>query len=107
MIDRVMRILVMFDLPVKKKRERKQYAKFRKFLLTDGYSMMQFSIYSRITRNHDDMNKHVHRLEKHLPPKGSVRVMVVTEKQYNGMLILVGEKTANENYLIPSDLMDT
>lgn len=106
MTNRCMRILVLFDLPVTSKKDRKEYAKFRKYLITDGYDMLQFSVYSRITQNHDDSRKHIERLTKNLPPKGSVRVMQVTEKQYNSMSILVGEKTATEDFLTPAEFIE-
>lgn len=101
-----MRILVFFDLPVVLKSQRRQYAKFRKYLLKDGYDMLQFSVYCRITRNSDDAKKHTLRLQKNLPPEGSVRVMTVTEKQYASMDILVGEKTASENFLTPDEFIE-
>ncbi len=56
--------------------------------------------------NHDDARQHIERLSKNLPPKGSVRVMQVTEKQYNSMLIMVGEKTATEDYLTPEEFLE-
>lgn len=106
MIDRTMRVIVFFDLPVSAKRDRKAYAAFRKYLINDGYDMLQFSVYSRIAQNHDDAGKHVARLMRNLPPKGSVRVMQVTEKQYNSMLILVGNRTATEDFLTPDDFIE-
>ena len=106
MINRNMRVLVLFDLPVTSKKDRKNYAKFRKFLIHDGYDMLQFSVYSRITQNHDDARKHVERLSKNLPPKGSIRVLQITEKQYNSMLIMVGERTATEDFLTPVDFTE-
>lgn len=45
---RVMRLLVLFDLPTGSKAERRQYSEFRKFLIQDGYHMEQFSVYSRL-----------------------------------------------------------
>ena len=101
-----MRVMVFFDLPVSTKKDRQEYAKFRKFLIQDGYDMLQFSVYSRITQNHDDAKKHIERLSGHLPPKGSVRIMQVTEKQYNSMRILVGERTATEDFLTPTDFVE-
>ena len=106
MIDRTMRILVFFDLPVSSGKDRKAYARFRKFLINDGYDMLQFSVYSRITQNHDDAKKHTVRLSKNLPPRGSVRVLQVTEKQYAAMQVLVGEKTASEDFLSPDDFTE-
>ena len=106
MINRNMRLLVMFDLPVATKKDRKEYAKFRKYLIDSGYFMLQFSIYTRITQNHDDARKHIRKLKQNLPPKGAVRVMQVTEKQYTSMEILVGTKTAEEDFLTPSDILE-
>lgn len=106
MINRFMRIMVMFDLPVSSKKARKDYTRFRKFLINDGYAMMQFSVYSRITRNHDDAAKHINRLRANLPPRGSVRALTVTEKQYAAMLVLVGKRTATEDLLMPREILE-
>ena len=106
MINRTMRVLVMFGLPTGTKKDRKAYAYFRKRLINDGFSMLQYSVYSRITRNHDDARKYIQRVKTYLPPKGSVRIMQVTEKQYNSMLILVGETTATEDFLTPKEFIE-
>ncbi|WP_262393541.1 CRISPR-associated endonuclease Cas2 [Sporolactobacillus inulinus] len=92
-----MRILVFFDLPVTSSAERKEYSRFRKFLLKDGYTMLQFSVYSRICNGDDGVQKHVRRLKEHLPPvSGSIRSMKITEKQFENMEILLGEPTIEE-----------
>jgi len=44
---RIMWVLVFFDLPTETKKDRKIYTEFRKKLLSDGFSMFQFSIYLR------------------------------------------------------------
>jgi CRISPR-associated protein Cas2 len=85
-----MRILVFFDLPVVSKAERRAYTLFRRFLLNDGYDMLQFSVYGRILNGTDAETKHMKRLVGNLPPAGSVRVLTVTEKQFAAMKILVG-----------------
>lgn len=91
-----MRIIVFFDLPVVKKKERKIYTQFRRFLLKDGYDMIQFSVYSRLCNGTDMMNKHLKRLSQSLPNKGSIRCLTVTEKQYEEMKYLVGKPTSKE-----------
>lgn len=93
---RFMRLLVFFDLPVKTREERRIYTKFRRFLITDGYDMLQYSVYGRIVNGHDAEQKHLRRLKSHLPPKGSVRALTVTEKQFAGMKILVGTPSFQE-----------
>lgn len=85
-----MRLMVFFDLPVVTKDERRAYAQFRRFLLNDGYDMIQFSVYGRILNGTDAEEKHMNRLLNSLPPEGSIRVLTVTEKQYASMKILVG-----------------
>lgn len=87
---RFMRVLVFFDLPTATKIERKHYATFRKFLLKNGYDMLQFSIYCRICKGQDTADRYMYHLETNLPPKGNVRAMMVTNTQYERMKILVG-----------------
>lgn len=97
MINRFMRMLVMFDLPVENKENRKIYTNFRKFLLRDGYDMLQFSVYSRICPNLDSVDAHVKRLRRVAPGKGAVRVLTITNKQYADAEIVTGERKRQEN----------
>ena len=85
-----MRMLVFFDLPVVTKADRRAYTVFRRFLLNDGYDMIQFSVYGRILNGSDAVEKHMQRLLTNLPPEGSVRMLTVTEKQFASMKLLVG-----------------
>lgn len=91
-----MRLMVMFDLPVTTPAQRRAATQFRTFLVNDGYTMMQFSIYVRVCNGADAVEKHRMRLRAAVPENGSVRLMVVTERQYAGMDILTGE-------LVPAD----
>ncbi len=100
-----MRLLVFFDLPVVAKADRHAYTVFRRFLLNDGYDMLQFSVYGRILNGADAEQKHMQRLITNLPPAGSVRVLSVTEKQFASMKILVGlplfqEKTVSHQQML-------
>jgi CRISPR-associated protein Cas2 len=85
-----MRMLVFFDLPVVTRAERRAYTQFRRFLLNDGFDMIQFSVYGRILNGRDAEEKHMQRVVANLPPEGSVRVLTVTEKQFASMKLLVG-----------------
>lgn len=89
-----MRLIVMFDLPVGTPRQRSAAARFRNDLLKDGYTMMQYSIYVRLCKGVDAISKHRARLLDSVPAMGAVRMMVVTEKQYADMEILLGELAA-------------
>lgn len=87
---RFMRLMVFFDLPVVTKAERRAYTVFRRFLINDGYDMIQFSVYGRLVNGNDALEKHMKRLVDNLPPEGSIRCLSVTEKQYASMKLLVG-----------------
>lgn len=89
-------IFVFFDLPTKTKKERKRYTEFRRFLLKDGFIMMQFSVYSRICKGDDSVLTHKKRVKEHLPAKGNIRMLSITDLQYSKMETLVGEKKEEE-----------
>lgn len=101
-----MRIIVMFDLPTATTEDKREYLHFRTGLIKLGFDMLQFSVYSRITRNNDDARKYINKVKAILPPVGSVRVLQVTEKQYASMIIMLGDKTPTENLLITEDLIE-
>lgn len=89
---RIMRMLVLFDLPTGSKSERKKYSEFRKFLITDGYHMEQYSVYSRVLMSRDSADAHLKRLKENLPPSGAVTVLTLTEKQYEGREVLIDSR---------------
>lgn len=91
-----MRMIVFFDLPTSSATERKTATKFRNFLLKDGYYMLQFSVYSRVCNGNDAVDKHFKRIKSNLPPNGAVRLLTITEKQYQNMQILLGEPSVND-----------
>ena len=95
-MNRFMRMLVFFDLPVQTKPQRKAATAFRNFLLKDGYHMVQFSVYARVCNGSDAVQKHRARLVAHLPENGAVRLLVITEKQYQSVEILLGKLTEND-----------
>ena len=101
-----MRIIVMFDLPTATTEDKREYMHFRTGLIKLGFDMLQYSVYSRITRNNDDARKYINKVKSILPPVGSVRVLQVTEKQYSGMIIMLGDKTLTENLLNTEDLIE-
>lgn len=103
--ERFMRIIVFFDLPTLTKEERKAASRFRNCLLKDGYHMLQLSVYARLCKGQDTVDKYEKRLKTYLPRQGSVRLMIVTEKQYASMKILISsmkkqEKVASEQLVL-------
>ena len=95
-MHKFMRILVFFDLPVKTKQERRRATQFRNFLIKDGYYMIQFSVYARVCNGNDMVELHKNRLRMNIPNEGSIRVLVITEKQYENLEILLGKKSKYE-----------
>lgn len=100
-----MRLMVFFDLPTVTKAEKRAYVQFRRFLLNDGYDMIQWSVYGRILNGLDAEKKHVARLADNLPPAGSVRCMTITEKQYAGVRLLVGLPLFQEKRVTASQML--
>ncbi len=88
---RCMWIWVMFDLPTDTKRARREYALFRKALLADGFTMMQYSVYVRPCASQENADVHVQRVERAIPPDGEVRLLLTTDKQFERMRIFLGK----------------
>lgn len=89
---RCMWLIVMFDLPVDTKAARRQYALFRKGLLKDGFTRMQFSVYIRHCASEENADVHVSRVQSFLPPDGEVRVVQITDKQFERMRVFWGKR---------------
>ena len=92
-----MRLVLFFDLPMVTKQERKIYTQFRKYLIKNGYMMMQFSVYCKIFPNREAAINHISILREQVPKNGQIRIMVVTEKQYSRIEIIVGCRSNQEN----------
>ena len=88
---RYMRILVMFDLPVTTAAEQRAYTLFRKYLLKNGFLMLQESVYCKIAQNPVAADSVIDALRKNKPPTGLVQLLRVTEKQYAKMEYIAGE----------------
>lgn len=86
-----MRVMVFFDLPVLTKQNRIHYSRFRKHLITEGFVMMQKSVYSKIALNGTAAKTVIRNLIGHKPPEGMVQVLTITEKQFQGIEYLIGE----------------
>lgn len=80
-------LVVMFDLPVTTKKARQDYTQFRRSLLADGFTMLQYSVYARYCESEDDAAKHRRRVRGSLPPAGQVRIVSITDRQFGKMEI--------------------
>jgi CRISPR-associated protein Cas2 len=84
-------VLAMFDLPVDTKMARRAYADFRRALLKDGFTKMQYSVYVRHCPSEENALVHVQRVERLVPADGEVRILVFTDKQFERMRIFLGK----------------
>lgn len=82
---RAMWVLALFDMPTETKTHRRAYRRFHDFLISDGYIMLQFSVYGRACANLEAAEKHMRRIEDNLPDEGEVRILSLTALQYARM----------------------
>jgi CRISPR-associated protein Cas2 len=87
----------MFDLPTDTSKDQKNYRYFRRFLLQDGFVMMQESIYTKICLNMHAVSFATNKVRANKPPQGLIQMMFVTEKQFASMELVVGEQ--NNTYV--------
>ena len=85
-------LFAMFDLPTKTKTERKIYTNFRKALLKEGFSMMQYSVYARYFPSEDAGKIEMRGIRAILPPEGEVRLVMITDRQFGKMQVFYGKK---------------
>lgn len=88
----IMWLFVFFDLPTNTKKERKAAARFRKGLMKDGFTMMQYSVYIRHCASKESANVHVKRVDYLVPEKGQISVLSITDKQYGNIINYWGKK---------------
>lgn len=88
-----MRIIVFFDLPTETSKDRRIYSKFRKYLIEDGFIMLQESVYAKLALNNSIVNAIKDKLYKNKPPKGIVQLLVITEKQFSEIEYVIGENS--------------
>lgn len=91
---RWMWVIALFDLPVHSKEARRQYARFRKALIRDGFLQMQYSVYMRHASSRENAEVHIRRVELAVPPEGEVRVLAITDKQFSRMRVFWGQSRA-------------
>lgn len=88
---RLMWIVVMFDLPVVEKAERKAATDFRNALLDMGFEMSQFSVYMRFCSSQAQIDTYCGMVEKCLPAGGKVNILQFTDRQYERIITFCGK----------------
>ena len=97
---RFMRLLIFFDLPMITGEEQREYRKFRKLLITNGFIMLQESVYCKLLTTPTVVQSMKNLIKKNKPSEGKVQMLLITEKQFSKMDYIVGEKSSN---IIDSD----
>ena len=87
---RLMWMIVMFDLPVVEKAERKAATEFRNTLLDMGFEMSQFSVYMRFCTSPAQVETYCKQVEATLPQGGKVNILQFTDKQYERIISYQG-----------------
>lgn len=87
-----MRIMVFFDLPTDTVQDRRAYRLFRKYLISEGFIMMQESVYTKLALNEHVAQSVIQNLKQHRPENGLVQALRVTERQFADMVYIAGSK---------------
>lgn len=87
---RHMWMIVMFDLPVMSKKQRKKAARFRSDLLDMGFRMSQYSVYMKFSGTRNATEALAGRVEKRIPSGGAVTILTLTDQQYGTMKVIRG-----------------
>lgn len=85
---------VAFDLPTHNAKHKRDYQRFRNFLLDSGFMMFQYSVYMRPAGSREDLAKHIERVRRNLPPAGRVSVFEFTDKQFGMAKHFYGKEEA-------------
>lgn len=104
MRNRIMRTIIFFDLPNVYTSDKRNYTKFRRFLINEGFIMMQESVYSKLMMNSQQIQLLIQRIRRNAPKKGIIQVLNVTENQYAQIEYIIGSNNTkildNEDRLV-------
>ncbi|MDY5479968.1 MAG: CRISPR-associated endonuclease Cas2 [Peptostreptococcus porci] len=88
---RFMRVIVMFDLPSVTSEEKREYRNFRKYLIKNGFMMLQESVYCKLALNQNASTYIMNAVRKNKPKTGLIQMIAITEKQFSKMELVLGE----------------
>ncbi len=96
---RQLRIIILYDLPMLEEEQIKDYNRFRKQIIKLGFYQLQFSIYTKVVQNEVGYKTVLKKLQTFIPKTGNIRVLKITEKQYESMLFLRGKESLYEELI--------
>lgn len=100
MRNRIVRVIVFFDLPNVYYKDKRNYVLFRKFLQNEGFIMMQESVYSKLCLNSVQCDLIINKIKNNAPKKGLIQSLIITEKQYSSIENITG---ISENKILDND----
>lgn len=77
--------MVFYDLPVSTEKERRNAARFRKMLIRTGYTMVQKSVYVRLSRNRMHISSETQAIRQMAPPNSSVIILPLSLEDFKRM----------------------
>ena len=87
-----MRLMLFFDLPMLTSKDKREYNRFHKYLLRNGFIMMQKSVYTKLVINNVTSAAVKQRIRDNVPTDGIVELLEITENQFSKIEYLVGEE---------------
>jgi CRISPR-associated protein Cas2 len=100
-----MHLFVFFDLPTTTRAAKREYLRFRTFLIKQGFDMLQFSVYARLVPGPQAAARELQKVENNLPADGHVRSLIITDQQYGRMEVLIGPRTVREETVKGSQML--
>lgn len=100
-----MRVILAYDLPMVMDEDVFNYNVFKRNLKKLGFYMIQFSIYTKVLTNETAYLQLQKKLNYIIPKKGSIIILKVTEKQFQNLIYLRGEKNLFETIVGGNELV--
>lgn len=83
-------LLVMFDLPVQTKEQRRLATAYRKKLLNQGFDMVQLSVYAKYVINQTGVRSILSEVKRTVPKNGAARMLQLTDEQWSSQFRFFG-----------------
>lgn len=92
-------IFLFYDIPNNSKEENYRYTKFRKYIISIGFIMLQESVYIKNIKTKEKYVTIKRDLRLAAPPDSNVRSLLITEKNYNNLDLISGSQTFEEKII--------
>ena len=102
---RKMRAIILFDLPSVEKQDMANNQRFIKKLKKIGFYMLQFSVYTKVLINQSEYDRIIKKVKQIIPNKGNIIILKLTDKLYNDMIYLNGEKNKYDSIVGLNDVV--